>query len=159
MENHFFSTTLMAFLKWKIIQTSNILTGLLLTIVISGCGFFQPTKVISPIDSDGCPRPVELITLNPIDVELTSLNIGNFALAKFKAGSQPTVFQALEKVASEPLVHEYLICKAEKAIEKDGKKVTFAHREYIRSKLQFASTKPTADQYNTWETIHPLPTD
>jgi len=119
-----------------------------------GCGaMIEPQVVEKSKDEFGCSIPHELLTLNPAELKLTNLKLGEFALAQLDVKTNPKVFEAIEKVSSQHFVHDYLLCRS----IKQGFVSNFAQQEYLRSKLQFMSTKPTADQYLLWETNNRLP--
>ena len=131
-----------------------VLASIFFSLLAAGCDLFRgPAPMDEPKDELGCIRPPGLVKLNPTDLNLAKINIGNFTFGGLDVHTKPAVFVALSNVARDALSHEYLICR----VEKEGLIKSFSQREYLRSKLQFAATGPTADQFSKWESDHPVP--
>lgn len=120
--------------------------------LLAGC---PPEPIPEPKDELGCIRPVSLVGMNGAEVKLLKSGFKDFTFGGIDVKTSPEVFQALQAGARDALLHEYLICRA----QKQGFITNGQQANHVRSKLQFMVTAPTAEQYSKWEAEHPYPSN
>lgn len=119
---------------------------------INGC---TPRLVEYPQPIPGCPLPPDIFKKYEADLEIASLNVGDFTVGKIDYHHNPELIKVLSDLAREQLVIDYLVCVAKHR----GEIETREQVNYLRNKLLFMQSKPapTAEQMMKYEKEHPFP--
>jgi len=140
-EHHYFSR----FIKFIIF--------LILSFNFIGCHPKPMTPIIPNNDEYGCVQPPSSIfTSAGIDLHFAESTFGKIVIGDLDISTNPQIISLATKAVNDYRIKSYLRCLA---IKRDG--YTQHQAAYLEELSAFMSTKPTSNEFISWQKTNPFP--